>query len=83
MRRIARRPPDQPAPGAVMTVPEFESIAVTAGIAGLCLYMLFVIYKLAEESKAGRFGTLVLFLALGLGIFGFAAKEIISLLLGI
>jgi hypothetical protein len=36
--------------------------------------MLFIVYKLAEESKAGRYGMMVLFGGLGLGIFGFVAK---------
>jgi len=35
---------------------------------------VFIIFQLARESKAGRFGTFVLFLALGFGLVGFAAK---------
>ena len=38
------------------------------------LYMLFIIGHLAWESKAGRFGTFVLFLGLAFGMVGFAAK---------
>jgi hypothetical protein len=42
------------------------------------LYMLFIVGHLAWESKAGRFGTFVLFLALAFGMVGFAAKFIIQ-----
>lgn len=60
-----------------MTIAEFEHIAMTVGITGLVLYMLFVIYNLGKESKAGKFGFFVLFFALGLGFVGFIAKTII------
>ena len=43
--------------------------------------MLFMVYKLAEESKAGRYGMMILFAGLGLGIFGFVAKYAIKLYL--
>ena len=45
------------------------------------LYMLFVIGQLAWESKAGKFGTFVLFLALALGMLGFIAKVVIQWIL--
>jgi hypothetical protein len=45
------------------------------------LYMVFIIFQLARESKAGRFGTFVLFLALGFGLLGFAAKGLIKFFL--
>ena len=38
------------------------------------LYMLFIIGQLAWESKAGKFGTFVLFLGLSFGMVGFVAK---------
>ena len=60
-----------------MTIEQFESWSTTLGISGLILYMLFVIYKLAKESNAGKFGYLVLFIALGLGMFGFIAKVVL------
>ena len=40
-----------------------------------------VLVQLARESKAGRFGTFVLFLALGFGLVGFAAKGLIKFFL--
>ena len=42
------------------------------------LYMLFIIAQLARESKAGRFGTFVLFLGLAFGMVGFVAKMLIQ-----
>ena len=52
---------------------------LTFGISAFMLYMVFIVWQLARESKAGRFGTFVLFLALGFGLVGFAAKGIIKL----
>ena len=51
---------------------------LTFGIGAFMLYMVFIIFQLARESKAGRFGTFVLFLALGFGLVGFVAKGIIK-----
>lgn len=62
-----------------MSIERFEEISLTLGIGGLVLYMVFVMYKLAKESNAGSFGTAMIFLALGLGIAGFAAKSVIQL----
>ena len=59
----------------------FEEISLYLGLGGLMLYMLFIMYRLAVESGAGRFGTLVIFLSLGLGLVGFAAKSAIQLLI--
>lgn len=61
-----------------MTIAEFEEISLILGIGGLVLFMIFILYKLAEESKAGKFGTLVIFFSLGLGFVGFAAKFVIK-----
>jgi hypothetical protein len=43
--------------------------------------MGWIVYDLAKESKAGRFGTFVMFGALGLGVFGFMIKGILNHLL--
>lgn len=56
----------------------FEEISMFLGVGGLVLYMLYVMYRLAQESGAGRFGSLVIFLSLGLGIVGFASKSVIQ-----
>ena len=50
---------------------------------GFILYMFVIIWQLARESKAGRFGTFVLFIVLGFGMLGFIAKNVIAWLLHI
>ncbi len=45
--------------------------------------MLFIIWKLARDSNAGRFGTFILFFALSFGIFGFLMKQLIQWVLDI
>ncbi len=64
-----------------MTEEQFAQIGLTFGVAGFMLYMLFIIYQLAHESKAGKFGTFVLFLVLAFGMLGFVAKQFIIWLL--
>ena len=54
---------------------------MTFGITAFMLYMVFIIWQLARESEAGRYGTFVLFLALGVGMIGFVAKGIIKFFL--
>lgn len=61
-----------------MTVEQFENWSLVLGIGGLIAYMMFIIYRLAKESNAGRFGYIALFLSLGLGMFGFIAKSVIA-----
>ena len=51
---------------------------LTFGVGAFMLYMVFIILQLAHESKAGRFGTFVLFLGLGFGMVGFVAKYLIQ-----
>jgi hypothetical protein len=51
---------------------------LTFGVTAFMLYMVFIIIQLARESRAGRFGTFVLFLGLGVGLIGFAAKGLIK-----
>ena len=51
---------------------------LTFGVGAFMLYMVFIIAQLAWESKAGKFGTFVLFLALGFGMLGFVAKLLIE-----
>jgi hypothetical protein len=40
--------------------------------------MLFIIGHLAWQSKAGKFGTFVIFLGLGFGMLGFVAKYFVQ-----
>lgn len=60
------------------TEAQIAQFGLTFGIAAFMLYMLFIIAQLAWESKAGRFGTFVLFLGLAFGMVGFAAKFVIQ-----
>jgi hypothetical protein len=55
---------------------------LTFGVSAFMLYMVFIIFQLARESRAGKLGTFVLFLALGFGLVGFAAKGVIKYFLG-
>lgn len=64
-----------------MTEKDFADISLTFGLAFGISYMLFIVYKLAEESKAGKYGMMILFVGLGLGIFGFVAKYVIKMYL--
>ena len=66
-----------------MTEEQFAEYGLTFGVGGLILFMLFIIWDLARESKAGRFGTFVLFFVLAFGVLGFVAKQIIVWILGI
>jgi len=63
------------------TEEQIAQFGLSVGISAFMLYMVFIIAQLARESKAGRFGTFVLFLALGFGLLGFVAKGIIKYLL--
>ena len=60
-----------------MSEAEFTSYSMTIGIGGLCLLMVFIVFKLARDSKAGRFGTMILMLGLVLGVFGFLLKNVL------
>lgn len=60
---------------------QIASFGLSFGVGGFMLYMLFIIGQLAWESKAGKFGTFVLFLGLAFGMVGFAAKFVIQWLL--
>ena len=56
-----------------MTIVQFESISLNV----LILYIGYIVWDLAKQSNAGKFGTFILFFALGLGVFGFIAKTVI------
>lgn len=57
---------------------QIATFGLTFGVAAFMLYMLFIIGNLAKQSKAGRFGTFIIFLGLGFGMLGFVAKFIIQ-----
>jgi len=45
----------------------FEEWMMTILVSVLILYMGFIVWDLAKKSKAGRFGSMILFFVLGLG----------------
>ncbi|WP_271410605.1 DUF2788 domain-containing protein [Pseudomonas sp. Q1-7] len=60
-----------------MSPEKIEELMMTAMIAVLVAFMAFIVWDLAKKSKAGRFGTMILFLALGLGVLGFVIKTLV------
>ncbi len=62
---------------------QVSEFGLTVGMGGFMLFMLFIIWNLARESRAGRMGTFILFFVLAFGMIGFVAKSIIARLLGI
>lgn len=60
------------------TEEQIAAFGLSFGVAAFMLYMLFIIGQLAWQSKAGRFGTFVIFLGLGFGMLGFVAKFLIQ-----
>jgi NAD/NADP transhydrogenase beta subunit len=66
-----------------LTEPEIAELGMTWGVGGLIVMMLAIIWKVAHESRAGRFGTFVLFFVLAFGIAGFLAKKVIAWVLGL
>ena len=60
------------------TEAQLAGFFLTYGVGAFILFMVFIIGHLAWESKAGRFGTFVIFLGLGVGFLGFLAKYVIQ-----
>lgn len=65
------------------TEAQIAQFGLTFGVGAFILYMLFIVLNLARESKAGKFGTFILFLVLSFGMLGFLAKNLIQWALGI
>ncbi len=65
------------------TEAQIAEFGVTFGVGAFIAYMLYIIWNLARQSKAGRFGTFVLFFVLAFGMIGFIAKSVIATLMGI
>ncbi|WP_136246583.1 DUF2788 domain-containing protein [Halomonas borealis] len=59
-------------------VQTFDAWITPLMIGGLMLFMGFIIWDLARQSKAGRFGTLMLCVGLGAGMFGYLLKVVIT-----
>lgn len=60
-----------------MSVQTFESLSLSVCVGGLILFMTFIMWDLAKKSSAGRFGTFILFAALGIGLLGFIIKTVL------
>jgi hypothetical protein len=54
---------------------------VTLGVGALIVFMLFIVWDLARRSNAGRFGTMILYIGLAMGIAGFLLKVVITYML--
>ena len=50
-------------------------------LAAFMLYMAFIVYRLAKDSNAGKWGMFVLYLGLAVGLLGFALKFVIKFFL--
>ena len=61
-----------------METEQFENLMMYVLVGGLIVFMFFIIWDLAKKSKAGRLGTAILFLGLGLCLFAFLAKPLIT-----
>lgn len=66
-----------------MTEEQLAQLGLTWGVGAFIAYMLFIIWKLARDSKAGRFGTFMLFVVLAFGMLGYIAKTVIAWFLDI
>jgi hypothetical protein len=64
------------------TEAQIAQFGLTFGVGAFTLYMMFIVLNLARESKAGKFGTFILFLVLSFGMLGFLAKNVIKWALG-
>ncbi len=53
----------------------FEEWMMTGLVSILIIFMGFIVWDLAKKSKAGRFGSFILFFVLGLGVAGFIIKS--------
>ena len=60
------------------TEEQLAGFFLTYGVAAFILFMVFIIGHLAWQSKAGKFGTFVIFLGLGVGFVGYVAKIVIQ-----
>lgn len=66
-----------------LTEEQVSEFGLTFGLGGFIVFMLFIIWNLAKESKAGRLGTFVLFFVLAFGMLGFIAKQVLTWILDI
>ncbi|MGL6071525.1 DUF2788 domain-containing protein [Craterilacuibacter sp.] len=60
-----------------MSEEQFTHLSMLFFLGGLVVFMGFIIWDLGKQSKAGKFGTFILFLALGTGVAGFVFKNVL------
>ncbi len=65
------------------TEEQISQFGLTWGLGLMIAFMLFIIWDLAKQSKAGRLGTFVLFFVLAFGMLGFVAKSVIKWILNL
>ena len=67
----------------MLDIETFEKWSLILGISGLIGYMAFIMWDLAKKSNAGKFGTAMIFIVLGLGVLGFVIKTVIANMLDV
>ncbi len=55
----------------------FEEWMMIILVTVLIGFMGFIVWDLVKKSKAGKFGTLILFFVLGLGVLAFIIKSVV------
>lgn len=65
-----------------MRLAELEGLMLNLGLVVFAGFIFFIIYDLAKRSNAGKFGTFVLFFALGLGLAAFLIKTVVVEMIG-
>lgn len=55
----------------------FEEWMMTILVTVLIGFMAFIVWDLAKKSRAGRFGTIMLFGVLGMGVLAFVIKSVV------
>ena len=66
-----------------LSIEQFEAISLYVCVGGMILYMFYIMFRLAKDSKAGKVGTIAIFGTLGFGVLGFVIKEILTVTLSI
>ena len=59
----------------------FATWAVRICVGFLIAMMFFIVFQLAHESKAGKYGLMVMMIALMMGVVGFGIKLAVELIL--
>ncbi|MET3998125.1 DUF2788 domain-containing protein [Marinobacterium sp. MBR-109] len=65
-----------------MRLAEIEALMLNVGLVLFAAAIFYIIYDLAKKSNAGKFGTFILFFALGLGLVAFLVKTVVVEIIG-